>query len=320
MAGENKNNYHYGAHLFQDKSMRKMTRRQALTALGGLAAATSLQARQSVSRLSVEAYIFQQYATRQKKNLGDVLDEVLEMAHTAGFHDIELNQAFFTADLRERTMALLRAKHLKMPSVYVGGAMHSKESAETTTARALNIARLCQPFGCVAVVNNPEPKAAAAQKTGPELTTQARALNTLGRFLKDDGLELRVHHHTPELVDNAREWRHILHNTDPQYVSFCLDLDWVHQGGLKPLDLLHEAGTRVHEIHVRNSKDKLWLEDLEDGDIDYREIAAYLKRAALKPLLVVELAYRENTLVTRPLAQDLRLSRIYAEQVFGVRA
>jgi inosose dehydratase len=172
----------------------------------------------------------------------------------------------------------------------------------------------------VAVVNNPEPKPAGAQKTDAELTLQAKGLNTLGRFLKDDGLELRVHHHTPELVDNAREWRHILHNTDPEYVALCLDLDWVEQGGFKPLDLLREAGTRVHEIHLRNSKDKLWLEDLEDGDIDYREIADYLKKASLKPLLVVELAYRDNTLVTRPLAEDLRLSRMYAEKVFGVRA
>jgi inosose dehydratase len=270
--------------------------------------------------MSVEGYIFQQYATRQKKTLGGVLEEVFAMAHSAGFHNIEINQAFFTAELRERTLALLRARQLKMPSVYVGGAMHTAEAAETTTARALDIARFCEPFGCVAVVNNPEPKPAAAQKTDAELNTQARALNTLGRFLKDDGFELRVHHHTPELVANAREWRHILHNTDPQYVALCLDLDWVQQGGLKPLDLLREAGPRVREIHLRNSRDKLWLEALEAGDIDYGEIAAYLKQSALKPLLVVELAYRDNTLVTRPLGEDLRLSRIFAEQVFGVRA
>ena len=292
------------------------TRRQALAFL----TATLLEARQSPQRMSVEGYIFQQYATRQKKSLGAVLNEVFAMAHDAGFHNIEVNQAFFTPELRERTLELLRARQLKMPSVYVGGAMHTKEFAEATTARALNIARICQPFGCVAVVNNPDPKPNGAQKTDAELKLQAKALDTLGRFLKDDGLELRVHHHTPELLDNAREWRNILHNTSPEYVALCLDLDWVHQGGLQPLDLLREAGTRVHELHLRNAKDKLWLEDLEDGDIDYREIAAYLKKQSLKPLLVVELAYRDNTVVTRPLADDLRLSRIYAEKVFGVHA
>jgi inosose dehydratase len=292
------------------------TRRQALFSM----ASSLLFARSSGSRMSVEGYIFQQYATRQKKPLGDVLAEVFGMAHAAGFHNIEINHGFFTSELRERTLALLKANELRMPSVYVGGAMHTRDAAAATTARALEIAGLCKPFGCVAVVNNPDPKPAAAQKTDEELTVQASSLNYLGQILKRNGFELRVHHHTPELVDNAREWRHILQHTDPKYVALCLDLDWVHQGGLKPLDLLKEAGNRVHEIHVRNAKDKLWLEDLEDGDVDYREIAAFMKQEKLKPLVVVELAYRDNTTITRPLVEDLRLSRIYAEQVFGLQA
>jgi inosose dehydratase len=296
--------------------MLNMTRRAALIALVG----TPLFPRQNAARMSVEGYIFQQYATRQKKPLAAVLDEIFEMARAAGFHNIELNQLFFTSDIRERTLALLRTKKLRMPSVYVGGAMHTKEAAEATTATAIEIARICQPFGCESVVNNPSPKPAAAAKTDDELKLQAEALNHLGSVLRNDGYELRVHHHTPELADNAREWRHILHNTDPKDLTICLDLDWVHQGGFKPLDLLREAGDRVHEIHVRNSKDKLWLESFEDGDIDYREIAAYLKQARLKPLVVVELAYRDNTAISRPLAEDLRLSRIYAERVFKLRA
>jgi sugar phosphate isomerase/epimerase len=293
-----------------------LTRRKTLLSLAG----TLWFARQGISQMSIEGYIFQQYAARQKKPLGGVLEEVFEMAHTAGFHNIELNQGFFTPELRDRALSLLKAKQLKMPSVYVGGAMHTKEEAEATTDKALEIAKLCQPFGCIAVVNNPSPKPAGAQKTGEELATQAAALNRLGRLLKDNGFELRVHHHTPELVENAREWRHILHNTDPQFVTLCLDLDWVHQGGFKPLDLWREAGNRVHEIHVRNSKDKLWLEDLEDGDIDYREIATFMKHQSFQPLVVVELAYRENTVVTRSLTDDLRLSRIYAEGIFRIKA
>ena len=294
----------------------KATRRQALLSLAG----SLVFARSSGSHMSVEGYIFQQYAERQKKPLKDVLNEVFGMAHAAGFHNIEINQAFFPSGSSESTLNLLMANQLKMPSVYVGGAMHTRDDATATTAQALEIALLCKPFGCVAVVNNPTPKPAGAQKTEQELTLQASALNDLGQVLKSNGFELRVHHHTPELVDNAREWRHILQHTDPKYVALCLDLDWVHQGGFKPLDLLKEAGARVHEIHVRNSKDKLWLESLQDGDIDYREIVAFMKQEKLKPLVVVELAYRENTVVTRPLAEDLRLSRIYAEQVFGVKA
>jgi sugar phosphate isomerase/epimerase len=58
------------------------------------------------------------------------------------------------------------------------------------------------------------------------------------------------------------------------------------------------------------------MEDLADGDVDYHEIADYLKQIGYSGYLVVELAYEKGTKVTRPLEEDLRLSRLYAEQVF----
>jgi inosose dehydratase len=56
------------------------------------------------------------------------------------------------------------------------------------------------------------------QKTDAELGVQADSLNRMGRALAQNGFELRVHHHTPQLAENAREWRHILHHTSPEYV------------------------------------------------------------------------------------------------------
>ncbi len=194
-----------------------MTRREALLTM----TAPLLLARSSSSRMSVEGYIFQQYAARQKKPLGDVLAEVFGMAHSAGFHNIELNNGFFTPDIRDKAMALLKANQLMMPSVYVGGAMHTLDEAAATQALALEIALLCKPFGCVAVVNNPSPKPAGVQKTDHELSIQASALNDLGQMLNHNGFELRIHHHTPELVDNAREWRHIL---QPYKSQICVAL------------------------------------------------------------------------------------------------
>ena len=88
----------------------------------------------------------------------------------------------------------------------------------------------------------------------------------------------------------------------------------------EPIPFLREVGKRLREIHVRSARNKLWLEDLEDSDIDYRKVAEYLKEEGLAPLIVVELAYRPNTIVTRSLEEDLRLSRIYAERIFGVKA
>lgn len=292
----------------------KLTRREALIAA---AATIATAAENRRSRLSVEAYIFQQYASRQKKPLSGVIDEVFPFARNAGFTNIELNQEFFTAGLRERVLELLRANHLSMPSVYVGGTMHEPKLADAAIEKALEIAALCRPFGCTAVVTNPAPKPAGAAKSDDELRIEADSLNRMGQALLENGYQLRVHHHSPEMMNNAREWRYLLNHTNPRFASLCIDVDWVHQGGQNPLVLLREAGARVAEIHIRNSKEKLWLESVEDGDIDYRQIAAYFSKAGIYPLIVVELAYRENTVVTRSLVDDLKRSRLYTENVFA---
>ncbi len=295
-----------------------MNRRKIL--LTGIAAAALPAMPDPLSRLCMEAYIFQQYASRQGKTLGNVLNEVVPMAQTAGFRNIELNAEFFAPPIRDRTLDLVRSSKLSMPSVYVGGVMHEEAPAAETIRRAVEIGNLCKPFGCAAVVHNPSPKPKSAEKTADELTLQAKLLNRMGEVLAQNNLLLRVHHHTPEMVNNAREWRYILRHTDPKQVSLCLDLDWVHQGDQDALALLKEAGPRVAEIHVRNSRNKLWLESVEDGDVDYREVARYLKDSGILPLIVVELAYAAKTEVTRSLTEDLRRSRIYAEGIFGVTA
>ena len=295
-------------------------KRRALLLMGPAALLGLAAKRYQSSRLSVEGYIFQQYAERQHKKLADVLDEIFPMAHKAGFRNIELNQGFLSPELRSHVLDLVEANGLRMPSVYVGGAMHRRDLADRTISQALEIAGLCKKFGCRAVVNNPDPKPHDVPKTDAELAVQVKMLNLLGRELADRGFQFWTHAHAPQMADNAREWRYNLQHTDPKYVWVCLDIDWVYQGGQKPMELLREAGRRVASLHLRNSHHKVWLESFTNGDIDYRQIASYLKQINLKPLLVVELAYMKQTVVTRPLEEDLRLSRVHAERVFGLHA
>jgi len=297
---------------------RTTTRRQILMA--GAASPLLCFAAARAPRFSMETYIWIQYAERNHKTLGECLDEVIPMAPAAGFKNVELNDSFLTPQLRDRTHSLVVSNGLRAPSVYAGGAMHTRELAEQTIKNAIEIAEFSKPLGCRAIVTDPIPKPQRARKSDAELAVQAESLNRLGRELSRRGVQLWVHNHDAEMVENAREWRRNLTGTDPKYVWMCIDLDWVHQGGQDPLGLLREAGKRVAALHLRNSKDRLWLESFSDGDIDYRKIAAYLKSAKLSPLLVVELAYRKETTVTRPLVEDLRLSRLYAQKIFGAEA
>jgi inosose dehydratase len=291
------------------------TRRQALLAgsAGLLRAAAS-----KPSRLSLEGYIWQNYASREKKPLADLLEELFAGAPYAGFQNIELNDGFFTPALRDKVIALTRSNRLLMPSVYVGGTMHEVEAADKTIAKALEIGALCKEFQCTAVVHNPNTKPQSGRKSDAELAIQAESLNRMGKALSGHGLQLRVHHHTAELVEDSREWRHILHNSDPKYVTLCLDLEHAQHGGVNPNAILREAGARTTEIHLRNKRGETPTEAFEDGDIDHREIAATIKQLKLKPLVVIELAYHSDTPITRTLRDDLRVSRIYAERVFAL--
>jgi L-ribulose-5-phosphate 3-epimerase UlaE len=59
------------------------------------------------------------------------------------------------------------------------------------------------------------------------------------------------------------------------------------------------------------------MEEFGDGDVDYREVAAYLKKQKWSGLMLVELAYEKGTKPTRGLEENLRRSREYAEKIFA---
>jgi inosose dehydratase len=269
------------------------------------------------SRLSLEGYIWQNYAALKKRPLAEMLDELFATAPYGGFESIELNNGFFTPALRDKVIALSRANHLSMPSVYVGGSLRDRAAAQQTTAHALEIGGLCREFRCTAIVNNPDTKAAGGRKTDEELAVQSEMLNVMGKNLAENGFQLRVHHHTAELAEDAREWRHILHHTDPKYVTLCLDLEHAVHGGMEPNAMLREAGSRISEVHLRNKiKDALPTQSLDEGDIDHNRIAATIRSLRLKPLVVVELAYHDDTPITRSFPDNIKVSRIYAERLF----
>src|SRR3954451_21135849 len=188
--------------------MRKITRRQAVAAgTAGLLFAKSGKP----SRISLEGYIWQNLAAREKKPLIDMLDGLYASAAKAGYINIELNNGFFTDALKDKVLQLTRANKLLMPSVYVGGPMSDQATAGKTIARALEIGALCKEFGCTGIVHNPDSKPNNALKSDDELAAQAKWLNQMGRMLDGKGFQLRLHHHTAEMTENAREWRHILH-------------------------------------------------------------------------------------------------------------
>jgi inosose dehydratase len=269
-------------------------------------------------KLSVEVYIWIQHLESEKKTLAEGVEEVLASFHGAGYRRVELNQDFFQPALREKTLALLAKYKLAPETIYAGTTLHEARAAEKSVKEVMELARLLKAPGTRVIVTNPSPKPGQAPKTEEELDTQAKYVDQLGAELHQQGMKLALHHHTPELVEHAREWRHLLEHTNPHRVYCCVDVHWAYRGGQEVMSFIRETGDRLVELHLRNSKQGVWTEDFGSGDIDYQGVADYLRGISFNGYLVVELAYEKGTRITRSLDEDLRLSRQYTEKVFGL--
>ncbi len=271
-------------------------------------------------KLSVEVYIWMQHLASEKKTLAEGVEEVLASFHGAGYRRVELNQDFFQPALREKTFNLLAKYHLAPETIYAGTTLHDAGAAEKSVEEVVELGRLLKGHGTRLIVTNPSPKPGQAPKTEEELDTQAKYVDQLAAELREQGLKLALHHHTPELAEHAREWRHLLQHTNAHRVYCCVDVHWAYRGGQEVMSFIRETGARLVELHLRNSHQSVWAEDFGPGDIDYQKVADYLRDISFNGYLVVELAYEKNTQITRSLDEDLRLSRQYTEKVFGLQA
>jgi len=286
------------------------------------AAAPGALAANAPTRIACQCYVFEQdYGARKEKTI-DHVDEILGTVSDAGFRAVELTSNYFTPEKTASSLELIDKHGLALPIAYIGGPMHDDRWHQTHDAALAMADRLKahqdgKARGLEAISFNCDPKPRSEAKTDAELVTEAQALETLGADLKKRGLRLVVHAHAPEMADHAREWRYFFHHTTAANVGICLDTHWVYRGGENVMDLVREAGSRIGDVHLRNSVGGVWLEEVADGDVDYRAVAAELKKQRYTGWLTVELAWDPGTVKTRSLGEDLKRSSLYVERIFG---
>jgi sugar phosphate isomerase/epimerase len=262
-----------------------------------------------------QLYGWGQYYERSGKDLWANLGEAFSALRDAGYDYAEGSVDASNPEKNAEFAAKLREKGLRPVSLYTGGGFHD-DGAERTVEGLVKAAAVCAKAGFQVIVCNPNP--IGRDKTSQELATQGKALALFGRELKKLGLRLGLHHHTPELNNNAREYHYNFAVTSSGEVDFCIDTHWMYRGGVVPMDALRQYGGRVVSWHLRQSRDKIWWEDLDTGDIDYAEIAAFAKERNLPRRFSVELALENGTKITRNVVDNHRRSRDFVKRVFGV--
>jgi inosose dehydratase len=270
------------------------------------------------ARVVAQMYVWMQHYEERGQRVEDHLHEAFAASARAGFTEVQgwLNW-FATPERAAATAAALAANGLKMAAAYTDGPLHDVR-ASATIERIVESSGRAGAHGVQTIVMNPDVRADGAEKTDEELAIQARNLDLLGSRLASSGIALAVHAHDKEMRSGAREWHHILRHTDPAKVSICLDLNWVLRGGQDPLAFLRASRGRVVDVHLRNSRDGVWLQDLGPGDLDYRRVAGIIRDERYAGTLTVELAYERRTTRTRSIEDNLRRSRRFVRSIFGM--
>jgi len=98
--------------------------------------------------------------------------------------------------------------------------------------------------------------------------------NRAGKILKENGLTLCYHPHGYEFWphEDGTLLDYIIKNTNPEYVSFEMDIMWIHFGGGDPAGLLKKYGDRWKLMHVKDLK-KGTKKDLTGGTSTENDVA-----------------------------------------------
>ena len=122
----------------------------------------------------------------------------------------------------------------------------------------------------------------AREMTADDWRGVAAQLNQKGAALQREGLKLAYHNHNVEFARHGSETGYdlLLANTDPELVSFEMDVGWVAAAGVDPIPLLRAHRHRFRLMHVKdikasttpNNAFRMDPADVGSGTIDWKRI------------------------------------------------
>jgi sugar phosphate isomerase/epimerase len=139
--------------------------------------------------------------------------------------------------------------------------------------------------------------------------------NKAGKVLKENGLKLAYHAHGYEFTpyEKGTLFDYIAKNTNPEYVSFEMDIFWVFHGGADPVQLLKKYGNRWKLMHLKDLKKGVQGNDsgatstencvaLGEGQINIPAVLKEAKKAGIKHYFIEDESSRIRTQVPQTIA------------------
>ena len=139
--------------------------------------------------------------------------------------------------------------------------------------------------------------------------------NKAGKILKENGLTFSYHAHGYEFqpYEDGTLLDYMFKNTNPEYVSFQMDIFWIQFGGGDPVALLKKYGSRWKMMHLKDMrkgtrKDLTGLTSVENdvtlntGELDLPAILKEAKRIGIKHYFIEDESSNYATQVPQSIA------------------
>lgn len=139
--------------------------------------------------------------------------------------------------------------------------------------------------------------------------------NQVGKVLKDNGLTFCYHDHGYEFqpYQDGTLFDYIIKNTNPEYVSFEMDILWTQHGGGDPVALLKKYGSRFKLMHLKDLKKGIKGDltggtpaendvTLGDGQLNIPEILRLAKIAGIKHYYIEDESNKEYEQMPKSIA------------------
>lgn len=256
------------------------------------------------------------YAAQQPQHdIRPVLADIFADIKAGGFAGLELMHTALQSDAdRQRVGDLSRAYELPVIGSSFGGDMWDQRAHSLILERAeFLVGALAELGGHLLGVSTGS--SLQGRKTPEQLDAQAELLTRLLELGTKYGVTINLHNHTYEVADNEYELGENLQRLPD--IKLGPDLNWVRRAGINPLDFLRRYADRLVYMHLRDQQGQHWVEALGDGDEDYMQLGRVLDEINFKGQVGIELAHEADTVFTRSMGANFKLSCQRLRQAFA---
>jgi sugar phosphate isomerase/epimerase len=220
------------------------------------------------------------YGQLHRSDLAGVLEQIAR----AGYDGAEIGAHKLNLDAPQEFNDLLTRFGLVASGIHVHGEIFTPAEMDARQEDFEKAARFARAVHASSVIISGRAKEG---KSEAELLAEVNSLHRVADICQAQDLPLFYHSHNWELVDDLRELRYLMTNTDPEKISLALDIGWVQRAGYDPLKVIDEFYPRIGYLHLKDTLDDRWTE-VGRGTVDFPAILTDLNQRGFFGWLTVE--------------------------------